>query len=125
MLSLDAFLARILPSSGDIVVVQLNGGIPVHHAFTSIPQAVAKIRALEQSRANIYIALAGYKPGSVKTKRGRTQENAERFRSVWLARSCPRRNHLRRRFKLSRDTNNARSKRGRLTRNRLPRNVWT
>jgi hypothetical protein len=86
MLSLDAFLTRILPSTGDIVVVQLLGTppAPIHYAFTTIPQAVAKIRALEQIRANIYIALAGYKPGSVKRKRGRTGENATHFRSLWL-----------------------------------------
>jgi hypothetical protein len=86
MLSLDAFLTRILPSTGDIVVVQLTGSPPVsvHYAFASIPQAVAKIRALEQIRANIYIAMAGFKPGSVKTRKGRSQENAERLRALWL-----------------------------------------
>jgi hypothetical protein len=84
MLSLDAFLARILPSSGDIVVVEMTPAGLIHYAFTSIPQAAAKIRALEQKRANIYIALAGFKPGTVKRSKGRTHENATNFRSLWL-----------------------------------------
>jgi hypothetical protein len=84
MLSLDAFLARILPSSGDIVVVEMTPTGAIHYAFTSIPQAVAKIRALEQIRANIYIAMAGFKPGSVKLRKGRKQENVEHLRSLWL-----------------------------------------
>ena len=84
MLSLDAFLARIWPSNGDLVVVQLEGNNSLHFPFTTVAQAVTKIRALEQTRANIYIACAGYRPGSVKIKRGRTGENAEHFRSLWL-----------------------------------------
>lgn len=81
------FLSMVLPRHGTRVLVEFTAKGPRNHTYdeaTSFEEIAHDAQQIDSTGNTVYMALAGYTPETVSRFKGRTQDNAQWFRALWI-----------------------------------------
>lgn len=81
------FLSLVLPCRGTRVLVEFSNTTKRNHTYvegTPFTEIAADAQAMDRSGSTVYMALGGFAAETVSKFKGRTAENAQWFRSLWL-----------------------------------------